>query len=106
MIFVRRFFRKSLRFSVRYHGMALFYLYIMGITEPAWGSCLPPVPPPVTSEAAARAFSQEFSMEFEAYFRDAQGWFICVEQQQQVVKEEVNNTAQRYQRFILDKEKW
>ena len=68
--------------------------------------CEPPFTPPPTSAEAARAYAAEFRMEFETYFRDAQDWFLCVEQQKQAVRGEVDDTARRYQRFMQDSAKW
>lgn len=105
-MFVRCIWRKSWRLNAKYNGKAMLYFYFVGIAGPAGAYCLPPVPPPITSEAAAMAYVQEFRLEFEAYFRDAQDWFLCVEQQKQAVSTEVEVTAQRYQRFSQDAKEW
>lgn len=79
---------------------------LLASTISASAFCEPPLAPPPTSAEAARLYTEEFRMEFEAYFRDAQEWFRCIELQKQEVSREVEETAGRYQRFMRDQQMW
>lgn len=68
--------------------------------------CDPPLPPALTSEALAREYEAEFKQDFERYFSDASAYFRCIDQERGRVMVEVEETANRYDRFLTDAEKW
>lgn len=68
--------------------------------------CSPSVAPAPTSEALAREFEPEFRQDFERYFSDATAYFRCIDEERGRVMLEVEETAQRYDRFLTDAEKW
>ena len=80
--------------------------FLMAMPSATLAFCLPPQPPAPTSEALAREFEQEFRQDFEGYFRDANAYYRCMEQEHTRVGIEVEETARRYNRFLTDAEKW
>ena len=64
--------------------------------------CDPPVPPPPTDLEMAKEFRDEFKFEFEQYFQDAQEYLRCIEQERTDVLAEIQNTIDRYNRFLTD----
>lgn len=80
------------------------YLAIVIILIPCIGSafCLPPNAPPLTSEETARDYREEFKTEFEVYFRDAQDYVRCLDEERARTIQELTETADRYGRFLDD----
>ena len=68
--------------------------------------CDPPVPPTPTSETLAREYEAEFKQDFERYFSDATSYFRCLDEERGRVMVEVEETANRYDRFLTDAETW
>ena len=68
--------------------------------------CSPPTPPALTSEALAREFEPEFRRDFEHYFAATSIYFRCLEDERRRIMVEAEETAQRYDRFLSDAEKW
>ena len=68
--------------------------------------CDPPLPPALTNETLAREYEAEFKQDFERYFSDANAYFRCLDQERGRVMVEVEETANRYDRFLTDADKW
>ena len=68
--------------------------------------CTPPMPPAPTSEALAREFEPEFRQDFERYFTASTVYFRCLDDERRRVMAEIEDTAQRYDRFLTDAETW
>ncbi|MFG5380059.1 hypothetical protein [Yoonia sp. R2-816] len=68
--------------------------------------CDPPLPPAPTSETLAREYEAEFEQGFERYFSEASGYFRCLDEERGKVMSEVEQTANRYDRFLTDAETW
>lgn len=79
---------------------------MFALPVPAQAFCDPPLPPAPTSEALAREYEAEFKRDFERYFSDATAYFRCIDQERGRVMGEVEETANRYDRFLTDAEKW
>ncbi len=68
--------------------------------------CDPPLPPALTSETLAREYEAEFKQDFERYFSDASAYFRCLDDERGRVMVEVEETANRYDRYLTDAETW
>ena len=68
--------------------------------------CDPPIAPAPTSLETAKEFRAEFQQEFEQYFRDAEKYLRCLDQERSDVLGEIRQTVVRYQRFLHDSEAW
>ena len=68
--------------------------------------CTPPMPPALTSGALAREFEPEFRQNFEGYFIASTAYFRCLDDERRRVMAEIEDTAQRYDRFLTDAETW
>lgn len=81
-----------------------FFLSALPVAAQAF--CDPPLPPAPTSETLAREYEAEFKQDFERYFSDASAYFRCLDEERGRVIVEVEETANRYDRFLTDAEKW
>tara|TARA_R110002072_G_scaffold246837_2_gene406109 strand:+ start:752 stop:1036 length:285 start_codon:yes stop_codon:yes gene_type:complete len=68
--------------------------------------CDPPIAPTPTTPELARDFREEFKDEFDRYFRDASAYAACLDAERQRIFLEMQNTTQRYERFLNDSAKW
>lgn len=68
--------------------------------------CAPPIAPMLTTKALAQEFREEFKAEFDAYFRDASAYTACLDAERVRIFAEMQNTAQRYERFLNDSAQW
>lgn len=68
--------------------------------------CDPPIAPTPTTPELARDFREEFKDEFDLYFRDASAYTACLDAERQRIFLEMQNTAQRYERFLSDSASW
>ncbi|MEO1307297.1 MAG: hypothetical protein AAFV38_05035 [Pseudomonadota bacterium] len=81
-------------------------LLLIATALPAAAFCEAPAPPPLTSEALAREYRDELKAEFEKYFSDAQSYLRCSEDERRAVLETLEDTAQRYDRFLGESQEW
>ncbi|MCF7701926.1 hypothetical protein [Loktanella sp. M215] len=68
--------------------------------------CDPPIAPTPTTPELAHDFREEFKDEFDQYFRDASLYTACLDAERVRVFQEMQNTTQRYERFLNDSAKW
>ena len=68
--------------------------------------CEPPVTPAITTLELAREFREEFKSEFEQYFLDASRYTTCLDAERTRIFAEMQNTANRYERFLDDSTQW
>jgi len=84
--------------------LALLAVVSPGTAFAEW--CDPPIAPAPTTAELAHDFREEFKGEFDQYFRDASAYTACLDTERQRIFLEMQNTAQRYQRFLNDSAKW
>ncbi|MEP3329256.1 hypothetical protein [Sedimentitalea sp.] len=75
-----------------------------GVVSAQW--CDPPVAPELTTIELAKDFREEFKAEFTQYFRDASQYTACLDAERTRIWEEMQFTAQRYERFLNDSKSW
>ena len=75
-----------------------------GYAHAEW--CDPPIAPTLTEAELAKEFREEFKAEFDQYFRDASLYTACLDAERARIFEEMQLTAQRYERFLNDAESW
>lgn len=68
--------------------------------------CDPPIAPMLTTLKLAQDFREEFKAEFEQYFRDASAYTACLDAERVRIFDEMQNTANRYDRFLSDSADW
>lgn len=81
---------------------AAFSLALLWADAASADTCLPPIPPPKTSQQNAFTYAVEFNDEFEQYFRTASEYLICLQSEYSRVFAEIDVTAKRYDRFLID----
>ena len=84
----------------------LCLIFLLPWPVPALAFCDPPIAPAPTSVAVAREYRDEFSQEFEVYFRQAEEYLRCLDQERADVLTEIRDTVARYQRFLHDSKAW
>lgn len=75
-----------------------------GIAAAEW--CDPPIAPELTTPELAQEYREEFKGEFDQYFRDASRYTACLDAERTRIFEEMQITAQRYERFLDDARTW
>ena len=75
-----------------------------GVVAAEW--CDPPVAPELTTIELAKDFREEFKAEFTQYFREASQYTACLDAERTRIWEEMQFTAQRYERFLNDSKNW
>lgn len=83
-----------------------FLLPFLALSSAVQAFCDPPVAPPRTSADVAREYQEEFRQEFEYYFSDAQRYMRCLELERTNVMDDIQDTAERYDRFLKDSDTW
>ena len=87
----------------------LSILALMAVVSPAMAFaewCDPPIAPTPTTAELAHTFREEFKDEFDRYFRDASLYTACLDAERVRIFQEMQITAQRYERFLNDSAKW
>ncbi len=87
----------------------LFVIAVLTFVGPAYAQaewCDPPIAPQLTDAELAKEYRKEFKAEFDQYFRDASLYTACLDAERERIFEEMNITAQRYERFLNDAESW
>lgn len=84
--------------------LTLLALVSPGAAFAEW--CDPPIAPTPTTPGLARDFREEFKDEFDQYFRDTSAYVACLDAERQRIFLEMQNTTQRYERFLNDSAKW
>jgi len=85
---------------------SVFLIWMVLWPVQARAFCDPPIAPAPTSLETAKEFRAEFQQEFEQYFRDAEEYLRCLDQERADVLGEIKNTVVRYQRFLQDSKAW
>ncbi len=85
---------------------ALAFLALVSPTIALAEWCDPPIAPTPTTPELARDFREEFKAEFDQYFRDASAYIACLDAERQRIFLEMQNTTQRYERFLNDSTEW
>ena len=75
-----------------------------GVATAEW--CDPPIVPELTTPELAQEYREEFKDEFDQYFRDASRYTACLDAERTRIWEEMQITAQRYNRFLKDSATW
>lgn len=86
-----------------------FALAALAVVGPGYARaewCDPPIAPMLTEAELAKEFREEFKAEFEQYFRDASLYTACIDVERERIFDEMQFTAQRYERFLNDAENW
>ncbi|MEY8099531.1 hypothetical protein AB9F29_19275 [Falsihalocynthiibacter sp. S25ZX9] len=81
-------------------------LPFLALSSAAQAFCDPPAAPPRTNADVGREYQEEFRQEFEHYFSDAQRYLRCLDQERAKVMDDVQDTAERYDRFLKDSDTW
>ena len=84
--------------------IAALTIFGPGMASAEW--CDPPIAPELTSIELAKDFRDEFKAEFTQYFRDASQYTACLDAERARIWEEMQFTAQRYERFLNDSKNW
>ena len=81
-------------------------LTVLGTGRACAEWCDPPITPMLTTPELAKEFREEFKGEFDQYFRAASEYAACLDTERARIFEEMQFTAQRYERFLNDSENW